>query len=74
MIAIFYIFTLEYSNPFNLPIIADFREFFNCSSDEKGKLEHRFHLISLFPPFFEQDIKEKQGKRKNNRHKEVLYP
>ena len=71
---VFLFFTLEYYNPFNLPIIANFGEFFNCSSDEKGKLEHRFHLISLFPPFFEQDIKEKQSKRKNNRHKEVLYP
>ena len=59
--SVFFYFTLEYSNPFNLPIIADFREFFNCSFDEKGKLEHRFHLISLFPPFLEQDIKEKQS-------------
>ncbi|ORO78450.1 hypothetical protein B7708_05030 [Streptococcus oralis subsp. dentisani] len=54
-------FYIGFYHSFQLSIISDFGEFFNCPSDEKGKLEHRFHLISLFPPFFEQDIKEKQS-------------
>ena len=41
--SVFFYFTLEYSNPFNLPIIADLELFFNYLRKIKNRPSERFY-------------------------------
>lgn len=45
--SVFLYFTLEYSNPFNLPIIADLALFFQLSEEYKNRSFERFYSLYL---------------------------